>query len=184
MKPGYDMFAWMIDGILPEKGVPLVHDVMSRQGAVLDPDSVFVLNRCGDQLSIADFVDTAEATLAQLAAWPTLGSVEYLLDEVSIAISFHPIDEMRDRRVGCIQLSVSSDWFDRHRPMSEETFSAIGSALHSAVAATRTVMNWNSAPPDISWMDEFKNLQSGIMKGEYDLDLRSDSGRESTWTCS
>jgi hypothetical protein len=173
MKPAYELYSWRLEGIPHETAVAITNTVLTRHGAEIDQDCVLILNDHEDQMSSTDFVNDAKTALARLAEWPSLGSIEYHLGDVSVVATFHLRDEgSPERSVGCIQLSVSSDWFDRSRPISEQEFGSIARELHAAARADRTVMTWSGRPSDVSWRDELQRLQGGVREGVYDVDLR------------
>lgn len=176
MKPAYDLYSLFTGGMPAEGAVRVTDAVLGQHGAALNDDCVLILADFGDETPPPNVIADAETALAQLAGWPALGSIEYHLGDVSVLATFHAMEASKGTRVSCIQLSVSSDWFDRLRPMSEEKFGSIANELHSTATADRTVMSWRGRPPDISWAEEIERLQAGVVEGEYDVDLRRAMG--------
>jgi hypothetical protein len=170
MKPAYDLYSWNIDGLIGSDAVHYAHTILTKHGAELSQDCVLMLAEDAEESPLPVGIEDPEAALARLSTWPSLGSIEYHLDDVSIIVTFHT-SESNDTGAHCIQMSVSSDWFDRLRPVSEQTFGAIASEIHAITMADRTVMRWTGRPLEVTWDEELIRLQSGAVEGEYDVDL-------------
>ena len=172
MRPSYSLYSWFIDGISSESAVYSLDKILRKHGATLNQDCVLLLNDDDGDAPASDYIDDPELALAQLVAWPSHGSIEYDLGDVFLVTTFHSEEGSPVGRIHCIRLSMPSDWFDDHRPISEQRLGSIAGDLHSTMMANRTVMGWSGPAPRVYWSDELQRLRTGIVEGEYDVDLR------------
>lgn len=173
MSEPYQLYLLFSHGMEPRAAIGAVHDVLSRNGAVIDEDSLLILNgHDGDEPEPA-YVHNPDEALATLAAWPALGSIDYMICDGMTTVDFK---EQRGD-VAAIELSVLVGAFERSED-HQQCYLRIATLLDQALQPARAVMQWGLSASDFQWEAEVGRVRAGQFEGTYDLlDVRR-SGAE------
>lgn len=171
MSEPYQAFLLVPRGIAPSDAVQLVHNLLTNLGANIDEDSLLILNDFDEHEPEPEYVRSVAEALGRLAAWPTMGSIDYMYCEAMTTISF----KRQGDHVAAIAVSILSSAFERGENY-RECFLELVRVLDDLLRPIRTIMQWGLEMSGFSWEDEMDRLKRGQFASSYPLlDIRRKS---------
>ena len=168
MSEPYQVASIRPTGLPPRAGVHEVHRLLRDWNVRIEGDSSFVLHEYGSEEPEVEPVTDVDGTLDQVSDWPTLGTIDYAGPEGIVSVSY-----LGEAGAGLQCVLISAQERSVERTNSIDRYQELGTALHDALRARRTVMRWGLEMHGFQWEQEVERLRRGVVEGSYPLlDLR------------
>jgi hypothetical protein len=173
MSEPYQIFAFVKDGMAPDEMISTVDRVLRASGGRIEEDCFLILADTKSQAPDPEPIEDANEALARLRAWPTLGSISYVMPESVIDVTFRK-DEGADRVHFC-EVSILELAVDEGGEEVKGRYLRVARELFERLHATRVIFDWGLDYKGLDWQKELARLQRSDFQGTFELDLREGS---------